>query len=107
MHRLIRAALLIAVVSLTGALLSGCSDKPSEEQCTSLVDHIIELEIKAAGTDKLSAEMKADLDKQRTQLKDYLRKQAVETCLESLPTAVVECGLEAKSLAAYAECEKQ
>ena len=51
--------------------------------------------------------MKADLEKQRKELKDYVRKQAVDKCLESLPLSVVECGIAAKNLDERAACEKQ
>ena len=84
----------------------GCSDTPTKAQCTKLVDHIIDLEIKAAGTDKLPAQMKADLDKQRQELKEYVRESSVKKCVESLPLSVVECGIAAKTLEERAACEK-
>lgn len=97
----------IVVIACSGLLgSSGCGDKPSEEQCAKLVDHMIELEIQAAGTTKLPDDMRADIDKQRRELQEYLRKQSIEKCLESLPTSVVECGLAAKDRDQRAACEQ-
>lgn len=97
---------LVALVVL-GLATAGCSDKPTEQDCKALLDRLVELELATAGTDKLSADMKADLDKQAKELREYLGGQFMERCLKETPVAVVKCGLKAKSKADYAGCEKQ
>ena len=109
MLRGIANCLRVAALSLSlGAAASGCSSTPSPEQCEALLDHVVEIEVAESGAGKeLSAEMKADLDKQRKELEGYVGEQFVKRCRESLPVTFVECGLQAKSKAEYAECEKQ
>lgn len=103
-NRLRVAALLLGLT----AAAPGCSSTPSSEQCKALLDHVVGLEVADSGAGKeLSADMKADLDKQRKELEGYVGEQFVKRCLDSLPVAFVECGLAAKSKAEYAECEKQ
>jgi hypothetical protein len=115
MHRLARirhhiaccgraGGLLVLALSLTAA---GCSDKPTEKDCKALLDRVIDLEIGAAGTEKLSPEMKADLDKQRKQLEQYLGTSFMDRCLQDTPVAVIKCGLDAKTREDYAACDEQ
>lgn len=88
-------------------VLAGCSEKPSKEDCARLLDHIIDLEVRAAGTDKITPEMRADLDSQRKQVKDSMADKFLQRCEASVPVSVVTCGLAAKTPADYAACEKQ
>jgi hypothetical protein len=96
--------IIVLAVSLAAG---GCSDKPTKQDCETLLDQVVELEIGAAGTGKLSAEMKADLDKQRKQIEEYLGGRFVERCLNDTPVAVVKCGLKARTKADYAACDEQ
>jgi hypothetical protein len=84
----------------------GCGDKPSEKDCKALLDKVIDLEVATAGTDKLSSEKKASLDKQRKQLAGYISERFIERCIKETPKAAIECGLKAKSQEDYAACEK-
>jgi hypothetical protein len=98
------SVLLLLAVSLAAG---GCSDKPTKQDCEALLDRVIELEIGAAGTEKLSAEMKGDLDKQRKQLEQYLGTRFMDRCLQDTPVAVVKCGLNAKTQEDYAACDER
>lgn len=100
----VRAAVCASLVALVCAL-GACSDKPSAKSCEKLLDRVIEFEIEAAGTHHLSPAMKDDLDKQRKELREYLSEPFLEDCRENMSVAVVECGMEAKSLADFAKCE--
>ena len=102
-RRLRGAALALAVTSALGA----CSEGPTDEQCEALLDKVIELEIATAGTDKLPAAMKEDLEKQRAQLEDYLSEKFMAECRKNVPLEVVKCGLKAKTKADYAACDKE
>jgi hypothetical protein len=85
--------------------VAACSNAPSEDDCIALLDKVVELEIHSAGTDKLPPAMKADLDQQRTQLKDFLSSRFMEQCQKNTSAKIVACGLEAKSKAEYAACD--
>ena len=106
-HPILRAMGLISLLGLAGSALPACSNRPSEEQCSKLVSHIIELEFQAAGTSKLPEDMKASVEKQKKDVEEYLGQQAIDRCKESLPLAVVECGLAAKTLDERAACDQK
>jgi hypothetical protein len=103
--RLFSALLLCAVLASAGA----CSDAPSKADCEKLLDHLIELEIKqGGGGGDLSDDMKSDLDKQRTQVKDFATGQKfIETCTAKTPKSVVECGLGAKDTCDLQACDSK
>lgn len=84
---------------------AACGDKPSKKDCEALLDKVIDLEIAAAGTDKLPEDMKADLKKHREQLKDYLQEAFMKQCMDNTPAAVIKCGLAAGSMDEYAACD--
>jgi hypothetical protein len=88
------------------ALSAGCGDKPTQADCEKLLDHVIEIEMSASGSDTLTPDMKADIDKQKRQLRDYLKKQFLEQCLDKTPGAVVKCGLKARDHQQLAACDK-
>jgi hypothetical protein len=96
-----------AILAAGLCLAAGCSDAPSKDQCEKLLDHLIELEMKAGGTDaELTPEMKDDLAKQKTQVVDFaVGQKFIETCTDKTPKKVVECGLAAKSAEDLAKCD--
>ncbi len=99
-------ALLLLAVFLA-ASTTACGDKPSKGQCEKLLDHMIEIEINSAGTDQLSDEMKADVDKQKKLLHDHLKKAFMDQCVKKTPGSYVECGLKARNLEELAKCDKK
>jgi hypothetical protein len=92
------------------ATVAGCSDAPSKEQCAKLLDHLIDLEIKAGGgSGEMTEEMKADLDKQRKAIAEFAQgegKAFMATCMDKTPKSVVECGLAAKTKEDVAKCDE-
>jgi hypothetical protein len=87
---------------------AGCSNTPTASQCEALLAHVVDLEVKEGGGHKdLPANMKADLDRQRKELEAHVRDAFLQRCRDSLPAAFVACGLQARTKADYAECEKQ
>ncbi len=97
-------ALALVLASTCLAPVVGCGNAPSQNQCEKLLDHVLELEAQAAGAN--TPEMKADLDKQKKAVADFMRKEFLETCLEKLPRSQVNCGLEAKTKDELAKCDK-
>jgi hypothetical protein len=88
------------------AIVFGCSKAPSSKQCSDSLDHLIELEILAAGGGKgLTDEMKADLAKQKAAVSDAQRQQFMQACVDKTPREIVECTLRAQSLDDAAKCD--
>lgn len=98
--RLLLASLLLAAAA--------CSDAPSKSDCEKLLDHLIDLEIKAGGGDgELSTEAKAELEKQKKGVAEFAAGQKfLETCREKMTKASVECGLAAKTAEDVAKCDE-
>jgi hypothetical protein len=101
----IRAAALVMGVAAAAA---GCGGKPTESQCEALLAHVVDLEARESGGHKdLPADMRADLDRQRKELAAQVRDGFVQRCQSSLPATFVACGMQARTRAEYAACEKQ
>ena len=100
------AALFATVVATTP--IAACSDAPSKDQCERLLEHLIDIEIKAGGGDgEMTDEMKDDLAKQKKAVIDFaVGQKFIETCTVKTPKKGVECGLAAKSPADVAKCDE-
>jgi hypothetical protein len=96
----------IAATMLTLATV-GCGDEPSKGDCEKLLDHMIDVEIAEAGTDSISDEMKKDIERQKSELREYLGKEFVDKCVAELPEAHVACALKARTKDDIAKCEKK
>ena len=99
-----KSSLFVVLVLLFVA--GGCGDKPSKGDCDQLLDHLIEIEVSAAGTDELTPEMQADLDKQKVGIRDHIKKQFMSQCMDKTPGGYVRCGLKARNLEELAECDQ-
>jgi len=99
-------ALLLASAAVFG--LGACGNAPSKDDCQKLLDHLIDLEVKASGGGSdLTPEMKSDLDKQRAAVIDYAQGQKfIETCTQKTPKKVIDCALDAKSEDDVAKCDE-
>jgi hypothetical protein len=86
---------------------AGCGDKPSQGDCEKLLDHIIKVEVDQAGTDQLTPEMTADLEKQKKELRAHLKKQFMSQCMDKTPGAFVQCGLKARNSDELGACDKK
>ena len=95
-----RQVLIIFVLSAFGA----CSNAPSKKQCEQLFENVINLQIQSAGAN--TPEMKAELEKQKKQLDEKMRDEFMKDCLDQLPKAQVECGIQVKSMSELAKCDE-
>ncbi|HTM19376.1 MAG TPA: hypothetical protein VL172_02675 [Kofleriaceae bacterium] len=95
----------LASLLLMGAL-GGCGDAASSGDCDKLLDHMIKLETRATGADKLEGEMAKDLDSQQKELKESLKKEFMEQCKERTPGSYVQCALGKKSVEELDTCGK-
>ena len=77
--------------------LAACKNAPSEEQCKSLLDHMVELEFKKAGANQ-SDQIKAEMAKQRKAVSDQRQQEFMSACTDKTSKARVECALAANDL---------
>jgi hypothetical protein len=76
----------------------GCKNGPSEDQCKQLLDHLVDLEFKKAGTSATSDAMKAELAKQKTAVTEAKSAEFIDTCTKKMSKSRVECALGANDL---------
>ena len=88
------------------ASASACSnDAPSAGQCDKLLDHLVSLEIGAAGGDKgLTPEMQADVNKQKAAVVQGKGPEFQKKCKKEMPGATVRCMLTATTIAEAGKC---
>jgi hypothetical protein len=93
---------------ILGAVLlaGGCKSAPSEDQCKQLLDRLIDLELKRAGTAGASESAKADLAKSKQALSDARATEFVEICMKRTARQRVECALGATDLEAVTKCDE-
>lgn len=95
--------------------LTACKKTPSKDDCEKLLAHLVDLQASAGGAAKAPAalgaagkDMKAEVDAQKKAIRDYAVDQKfMETCTQSTPKKVVECGLAAKDEKQLADCDAQ
>ena len=98
MNRWIIAAMLLG---------AGCKNAPSEDSCKSLLDHLIDLEFKKAGSGTGTDAMKADVAKQKAAIAEAKTAEFVDVCVNKTAKQRVECALAASDLEAVAKCDEQ
>jgi hypothetical protein len=98
MNRWIIAAMLLG---------AGCKNAPSEDSCKMLLDHLIDLEFKKAGSGTGTDAMKADVAKQKAAIAEAKTAEFVDVCVNKTAKQRVECALAANDLEAVAKCDEQ
>lgn len=98
MNRWIIAAMLLG---------AGCKNAPSEDSCKQLLDHLIDLEFKKAGSGTGTDAMKADVAKQKTAIAEAKSAEFLDVCVNKTAKQRVECALAASDLEAVAKCDEQ
>jgi len=95
------------VMLAAAVLVAGCSKGPSEEQCKSLLDHLVDLEFKKAGAAASTDAMKAELAKQKQAVSEAKVAEFIDTCTKKTSKARVECALNATDLdTGVAKCDE-
>ncbi|MBP6630874.1 MAG: hypothetical protein KBG28_02090 [Kofleriaceae bacterium] len=95
----------LALVTLLAAAAGCGADAPSAAQCGKLLDHLVELEIGAAGGGKgLTPEMQADLGKQKAAVLEAKGPEFTKKCSKEMPGPTVHCMLAAKSIDEAGKC---
>jgi len=95
----------LVLVTLLAA--AGCGKAASEEQCKALLDHIVDLEFKKAGTNAQADSQKADLAKQKTAVAEARWDDYLEACQQKTAKERIECALAASDLDAVAKCASE
>jgi hypothetical protein len=100
-----RAARALAVVVMIVAV--GCGSGPSKDQCEKLLQHLIDLEVAAAGGKAAATdEAKAEQAKQKKAIAAGAAAKFDEACVQKTPKHVVECALAARTLEDVAKCDQ-
>lgn len=86
--------LVIGSLLAASAFLGACKNAPSEEQCKQLLDHLVELEFKKAGSTQTDA-VKAEMTKQKKAVSDARTAEFMTQCTEKISRARVECAISA------------
>lgn len=94
------------LLALLVVVAAACSNAPSQEQCESLLGHLIDLELAKGGGKNVTPEMKADLEKQKKQIADYTREKFMDACTKKTAKAVVDCGAHARDDKELAACDE-
>ena len=89
---------MVAGLLVCAGLAGGCKGGPSEDQCKSLLDHLIDLEFKKAGAAATSDAQKAEIAKQKQNASDTKSSEFIEQCTQKTSKARVECALAATDL---------
>ena len=74
--------LAVLVISLAGTV--GCKNGPSEDQCSKLLDHLVDLEFKKAGAAATTDAMKQEIAKQKTVVTDAKKTEFIDTCTKKM-----------------------
>jgi hypothetical protein len=92
---------------IAAALLcaAGCKNAPSEDSCKQLLDHLVDLEFKKAGTGTATDAMKAEIAKQKAAVAEAKTAEFVDVCVNKTAKQRVECALAATDLDAVAKCD--
>ena len=85
------------VVFAVALLAGGCNKAPSEEQCRSLLDHLVDLEFKKAGATATDA-MKSEMAKQKKTVSEAKAGEFIAACTEKAVKSRVECALAANDI---------
>ena len=93
---------------ILGAVLAaaGCKGGPSEDQCKALLDHLVDLEFKNAGTTAAGDAAKSEIAKQKQAVFEAKSAEFVESCTKRTAKARVECALAAPDLESVAKCDE-
>lgn len=87
-------------------LAAACSKGPSEEQCKTLLDHLVDLEFKKAGAGATTEAMKSELAKQKQAVTDAKSVEFIETCQKKTSKDRIECALNASDIDGVAKCDE-
>jgi hypothetical protein len=85
----------VVVVLLFAA---ACKSGPSKDDCSKLLDHLVDLEFKKAGAAASSDAMRAEITKSKGQVTSNVADTFMKTCTEKMSKTRVTCALAAADL---------
>lgn len=81
----------------------GCQNGATVDQCSLLLDHLVDLEFKKAGVAEAN---KAELAKQKQAVSQAKATEFLETCSSKTSKTRIECAIAAPDLDAVARCDE-
>ncbi len=103
-RQIIYATIACAILTLS-MTTTGCQKRPSEADCTKLLDHVIDIYAAAGGVDTKTKSVAKEVERQKSRIRDYLKAEVLKQCTTSRTTDYVACALKAKDSDALAACE--
>ena len=92
-------------VLVIAVFAAGCGKAPSEDQCKQLLEHLVDLEFKKAGSSATAEAQKGDLAKQKASVVEAKSTEFLAACTEKTARSRVECALSASDLEAIGKCD--
>ncbi|HEY4056890.1 MAG TPA: hypothetical protein VGM39_09780 [Kofleriaceae bacterium] len=83
----------------------GCKNAPSEDQCKQLLEHLVDLEFKKGGADKVEGANKEDVAKKKAEVA-AAKPEFIDVCVNKTAKERVACALAAQSLEAVSKCDE-
>jgi hypothetical protein len=102
-RRVASVLFLMAGLALGGA----CSNAPSKGDCEKLRDKLIDLEFASMGAKAADSKGREALAKQKQETSDGVAERFIAACTKKTPKALIDCALEAPTLAAVQECDEK
>jgi hypothetical protein len=84
----------------------GCNKGPSDDQCKQLLNHVVDIEFKAAGAAATSDALKTEIAKQKTAVTEAKSKEFLDTCKKKMAKSRVECAIAANDAESMAKCDE-
>jgi hypothetical protein len=88
-------------------ILCACGDSASTGDCEKLLDHLIKLEARGGGGDKLEGDMGKDIEAAQKELRESVKEEFMEQCKERTPGSFVDCALGKKSIDELGTCDRK
>src|ERR1700760_2162568 len=88
---------------------AACKSGPSKDDCSKLLDHLVDLEFKKAGAAASSDAMRGEIAKSKSQVTSNVADTFMKTCTEKMSKSRVACALAASDLegeGSVAKCDE-
>jgi hypothetical protein len=88
------------------ALCAACTKGASQEQCTQLLDHLVDLEFRHVGATLQTVQQQSDLAEMKAAVQKAKSPEFLTACQDRTAKERVECALVAPDIAAVAKCDE-
>ncbi len=93
-------------LALMLSVSTGCKNAASSDQCAKSLTNILDIEFATAGAKADTAELKAEIAKQKKAATDAKTGEFMDACQNKTPKNIVECTIAAKTAEQLAACDE-